>query len=426
MPVLLKPMLTDRAASRDISIDYLRGFATVLVLAIHCSAPYTHLTQGTGTASWQSPVPIIDTRASSSLDYMLTLLDASVMSLMFFISGLFVLPGLRAKGVSLFLRDRLFRLGLPFAGMALLAMPLAYYASWSMAHPGGSLMSFWMVCARAHFPAGPGWFLWLLLFFDCVVGLLYLLAADVLLLLATRLRSLRLSPGLFALGMMMAGLLLYVPLALRYGGIWLTVVTPPFMLQPSRTLYYAAWFFGGLLVGGSGLKEGLLARDGRLARSPLPWGLLGLIGGNALWFGVRALGRLELSPLEQGLTLSLLWVLADTGICVALLALFRGRIFERRIWADSLARHAYSIYVLHYIFALGLERLLLRAPLAALAKFAITLSVTLALSWLVAVLWLRFWHAVTLLGGRAAGQQHAAVLKGVGSVPLQGRGDSAA
>jgi len=54
------------------------------------------------------------------------------MSLMFFISGLFVWPSLRCSGALAFLHGRLLRLGPPFAAGGLLLMPLAYYASWQL------------------------------------------------------------------------------------------------------------------------------------------------------------------------------------------------------------------------------------------------------------------------------------------------------
>ena len=54
--------------------------------------------------------------------------DSFFMAAMFFLSGLFVWPSLQRKGIGWFLRDRWWRLGLPFIVCALVVMPLAYYA----------------------------------------------------------------------------------------------------------------------------------------------------------------------------------------------------------------------------------------------------------------------------------------------------------
>ena len=71
---------------------------------------------------------------------------------------------------------------------------------------------------------------------------------------------------------------------------------------------------------------------------------------------------------------------------MAFLAIFR-RIFHsaRRGW-ESLASNAYGIYLVHYVFVLWLQYLLLPADLPAVAKFALTFIGSLALSWAVTAL----------------------------------------
>ena len=57
-------------------------------------------------------------------------LDVFLMSFFFLLSGLFVWPSLTRKGPGAFLQDRLLRLGLPFAAVVLLLMPLAHYPTY--------------------------------------------------------------------------------------------------------------------------------------------------------------------------------------------------------------------------------------------------------------------------------------------------------
>jgi len=396
-------------ARRDISIDYLRALATVLVLVIHCTAPYSQFTQAGQSVVWQAAVPITDAARSSVLSYVLCFLDVSTMSLMFFISGLFLYPGLRRKGGLAYLKDRTMRLGLPFLAMTLLWMPLAYYAPWGLEHPGGSFLHFYLVNARARFSSGPGWFLWLLLFFDGVMVVLYVLGGGVLERLLPKARSLGRRPAAWAFAMVLVGILLYIPPALHYMGTWKAVLTQPFVLQPARTFYYAAWLAAGVLAGSAGLDQGLLARTGPLASQWRRWALLGLAAGNLLWFGAPALASLAFSPLHRLELAGLLWALADTGICFGLLALFRARALRSRAWADSLARNAYAIYALHYVFALWIERWLLRAAWPAPAKFAVAFAGTLAVSWLSAMAWLRVWQwSVSLLLPRTLAPEQVA------------------
>ena len=58
-------------------------------------------------------IPIIDSQRWFGFDLFCAWQDVSLMSLMFFLSGLFVPPSLARKGSSTFLSDRLLRIGLP-------------------------------------------------------------------------------------------------------------------------------------------------------------------------------------------------------------------------------------------------------------------------------------------------------------------------
>jgi surface polysaccharide O-acyltransferase-like enzyme len=75
------------------------------------------------------------------------------------------------------------------------------------------------------------------------------------------------------------------------------------------------------------------------------------------------------------------WSLSCTASCIAFLTLF-SRLFTRprKAWS-SLSANAYGIYLIHYGFVTWLQFLLLPAALSALAKFALTFVISLALSW---------------------------------------------
>ena len=96
------------------------------------------------------------------------------MSLMFFVSGLFVWQGLVRKGPGRFLRDRMVRLGIPFIVSVLVLAPLAYFPSYlqTLRNPAGpGFVKLW--ASLGTWPAGPAWFLWVLLAFDCIAAGLF-------------------------------------------------------------------------------------------------------------------------------------------------------------------------------------------------------------------------------------------------------------
>ncbi len=104
-----------KAKSRNFSIDRARTFLTLVVLLHHAVIPYTYFGH-TDPTSW------------IGFDVVVLATDSFFMAMFFFLSGLFIWPGIARKAPQVFLRDRLLRLGLPFVIAAFTIIPLAYYA----------------------------------------------------------------------------------------------------------------------------------------------------------------------------------------------------------------------------------------------------------------------------------------------------------
>src|SRR5262245_8302178 len=88
-------------AEYHVALGYLRAFATVLVVAHHSLLGYAQFTpvSAFGTEpQWWRGFPIVDAQRWSGFDLVLACNDVFLMSLMFFISGLFVWSSLRRKG----------------------------------------------------------------------------------------------------------------------------------------------------------------------------------------------------------------------------------------------------------------------------------------------------------------------------------------
>ena len=144
-----------------VAIDYLRAFVVLLVLAHHsviAYAPYARFDQ----LHYLWGAPIADIARWRGFDLLALFNDTFFMSLMFFLSGLFVWPGLVRKGGLTFLRDRSLRLALPFAIMVVLLMPIAYYPSFRMTGADPGIVAFWWQCISVRLSRGqrldiPGW-----------------------------------------------------------------------------------------------------------------------------------------------------------------------------------------------------------------------------------------------------------------------------
>ena len=86
---------------------------------------------------------------------------------------------------------------------------------------------------------------------------------------------------------------------------------------------------------------------------------------------------------------AVLWVLSCVTSCFAFLAIFRGITLTSRAWMNSLARSAYVMYLVHYVYLTWTQRIMLDLPIHAALKFPFVFLSSTLLSWLTAQALLR-------------------------------------
>jgi glucan biosynthesis protein C len=387
------PLPPSDARVRDVGFDYLRATLTLMVVAHHSALAYTTWARFDASHYLASSVPVVDKARSLALDYAENFNDVFFMSLMFFVSGLFVWPSLRRHGAGGFLRSRLLRLGLPFAVGVLAVMPVAYYASWLMTGAKTGYLAYWRHSLTSYqFTPGPLWFLWLLLLFDLIVAGVFLMRPQQKSSTGVLARMwLNAHPVLSAFAMFVVCGLAFLPMAAVFGTTrWGQFFSPPFFFQISRVLLYFVWFGVGAWLGSGGVSKGLLAEDGSLARH-WRWWLRGcFVAYNALVFIPLILAHFHMiSGAHRSELETVVWLISCVASSLAFVAMFRGLIRTRRPWLDGLVRCAYGIYLVHYIFVLWAQRLLTTVDLPALAKFGATFISAALLSWATASLLLK-------------------------------------
>lgn len=377
---------TQPTGERNLSLGYLRGLVTLLVVLHHTLLAYMRFAppgQPPMDASlFWTAFPIVDSQRWAGADLIVGFNDTFFMSLMFLISGVFAWPSLQRKGSGVFVRDRLWRLGLPFVLAAALLAPLAYYPTWlaSPTHTG----SFWQQwLALGVWPAGPAWFLWVLLAFGVVAALLSLVApmwGSALGRVAARLGQ---RPLAFFIMLLLVSSLVYLPMAAWFGpSRWL--MFGPFFVQISRLPHYFVYFLVGAALGAQGATSGLLASAGRLARRWPLWMLLSLLAfGLSTVTVIAIVGTLAHGGPGHGLAAfgNFTYVLSCASVSFALLAVFTRFARRARGVMDSLGANAYGIYLLHYVAVIWLQYALLSTPLPALAKIVLVFAGAVALSW---------------------------------------------
>jgi surface polysaccharide O-acyltransferase-like enzyme len=363
-----------RARARNAALDRARTFLTLVVVFHHAVIPYTHFGH-TDPKSW------------IGFDAVVLATDSFFMAMFFFLSGLFVWPSLAHKSPWVFLRDRLLRLGLPFAIAAFTLIPIAYYAIALRQKPDLSFWEFWWKTVTAGpWPSGPLWFLWVLLVFDLTASVLYRVSPRLLdPINRISLRGYE-RPAEFFLFLVGVTAIVYVPARLYYGpSHWFEF--GPFDVQASRVLLYAAYFFIGAGVGAANFDRGVLSPNGSLARSGWEWVIATLIPYCLLWLLIdikrQILGNPPVLPLWYEAIYGFLFVTFSAAMMFAILAFFLT--FKRTGWSilDPMQADAYGIFLVHYPIVLWLQYWLFDFELPAIVKALVAFVLTVALSWAV-------------------------------------------
>jgi hypothetical protein len=370
-----------------LALNNLRTVVIVIVLAVHAAMAYL----GSSPASsfkfddppyrWRT-TPIVDAERWFGFDIFCAFQDVYLISLLFFLSGLFVWSSLQRRGSRIFLRDRLLRIGVPFALTVGLLMPLAHYPVYRVTAVDPSLASFWQHWQALPFwPAGPPWFLWVLLVFDLAAAGFYQFAGTSGDTLGRFLGELGTGPKPFVIALLSASALAYVPLALVFTP-WDWFHVGPFSFQLCRPLHYFVYFLAGAGVGAYGIERGLLAQDGWLVRRWAAAGAAALVS-FVLWLGMVGLAMAGDGP--PLLAVQILQALSFVMCCAAgvlfMLALFL-RFANRHVAAlDPLKDEAYGIYLIHYVFSIWLQYALLGLAMFAVVKAMIVWTGTLSMSW---------------------------------------------
>jgi hypothetical protein len=370
----------------NISIGYLRAFITVLVVAHHAALAYAPFSPPVAPSlaaqpRWWQAFPIVDPQKWTGASTIVGFNDTFFMSLMFFISGLFVWKSLQRKKITGFLRDRTQRLGIPFLAAAAIIAPLAYYPAYLQIgqHGTGGFLHQWL--ALGIWPVGPAWFVWLLLAFDFIAAALYFSKPKWAEVAGCSFARFSAKPIRFLGYLIGVSAAVYIPLAMKFNPLAWTQFGP-FAFQTSRILHYLVYFLMGIAVGSYGLERGILASGGKLARRWWLWSIAAIVVflASSTFFITMVITAKATSTLWQAIA-DLLFTITCATTSMAMLAVFVRFVKKSRGIFDSLRDNAYGIYLIHYAFVNWLQYAMLKSHSSGFAKLTTVFSTAVALSW---------------------------------------------
>src|SRR5215469_6278568 len=371
----------------SLALGNLRAFVILLVLSFHSVLAYLQFLPA-ASFPFDSPpylwraFPIVDSNRWFGFDLYCAWQDVFLMSLFFFLSGLFVWPSLARRGTANFIHGRILRLGLPFVLVVAILMPPTLYPTYLQATSEPGLAAYWLHwLALPFWPCGPMWFLWLLLVGDCMAAALHRFAPGLGRLLIRVSSVVEVRPARYLVGFVFVSVFAYVPLAIAFTpAAWFQ--QGPFAFQISRPFHYALYFFAGVGLGAGGVERGLLAADGLLVRQWPMWVIAAAVS-LATWMGLTGLTMAQGASLSLGLQIpaDLSFVLACFASCFAVLAIVLRFAARRLPLLAGLRNSSYGMYLVHYLFVVWLQFAMLGATLPAVIKGAVVFGGTLLFSW---------------------------------------------
>jgi glucans biosynthesis protein C len=376
-----------KAKTASLALSNLRGLVILIVVAFHGSLAYLGSQVPSAFPFDEAPFkwrafPIIDSNRWFGFDLFCAWQDVYLMALMFFLSALFTWPSLTRKGTWKFLTDRVLRLGLPFVFGLTVLVPIAIYPAWRVTAVDAGVMAYAKhYMALPFWPNGQVWFLWQLLALTVVAAAVHQFVPHWITSLA-RISSVGLThPGRYFAGLAAVAMIAYVPLALVFTP-WAWADHGPLALQFCRPVLYGVFYFAGLGVGALGLGQGLLAPDGMLARRWTVW-LAAALTSVLLWMGLTGLAMSYkiAAPIALQILADTTFAVACASGCFFVIAVCLRFCTKRLPLLDSLSANAFGIYLLHYVFVVWLQYLLLGVALFAFAKGMIVFALALSLAW---------------------------------------------
>jgi surface polysaccharide O-acyltransferase-like enzyme len=372
---------------RESWIDYLRSFIILTVVIHHASLAYTTYAHFNKEAYILSTHPMVDVRRWIGFDVLVYFNDIFFMSLMFLISGFFVISSLKRKGSGLFISDRFRRLFVPFIiGVTLIAL-LAYYSSYLYSHEDKNIFKYIAdFVTTESWPPGPAWFIWLLFIFNLIFVWIYPRIRVSLERLGESFLSLTNRPVLLIIGWFLITWILYVPMRLLFGSEgWASL--GPFDFQISRFFLYLGYFILGAIVGTVPPEKGLLSDRSSIMRNWPLFVVLSLSTFSLLLLIDTPLKQLvqegSISGSSSNLIYCSVFVASCIFSCTAYLTTAKAIFRRKKIFWDIITSNSFTIYLIHYFFIIWGQYILLNIALPVFIKFLIVTLCSISLSFLI-------------------------------------------
>ncbi len=353
---------------RMVFFDHLRAFVVLLVIVFHIAIGFM-----AKPPQWWY---VVDTQKSAVFDLFVMNTDVFIMPALFFIAGYFAVPVLRRKGTAVFLREKFFRITVPWIFGVLVLAPAITYMIWFSrtdsppAYAGYLVNNFFTAATfnHAHY-----WFLGVLSWFFLLTAGIYSGCPQFF-----QQRTSAVNPGagfLIAFGFLTA-VAFFIPNLFFHADAWFSqwlIIS----FQPTRLLICGAYFALGILA----WRNHWFSENGY--QPQIVFWTLALLAMLVVFNGYR------LSFLQPGSAmLKAGHALVHAFFCLAgvffLLAVFQKYCNGHSVIGRQFSAHSYSIYYVHQLVVLPIAYLVQKLIWPVWLKYLTVSAGAILLCWLVA------------------------------------------
>ena len=345
------------SGSRSYYIDNLRIFLISLVLLHHLAITYG------APGDWYYNESELDLPASIPMAMFVSTNQAFFMGMFFMISAMFITPSLSRKGKTVFIKDRLIRLGIPTLIFYFILNPVTIYLSRKSFRDDLSFSDF--ILSTNYWGWGPMWFVEALLYFT-VIYVLFAAIGN------SQSQNKIPIPGRnqilgFAL---VIGLISFIVRIWMPVGDWIGLVN----FQLAHFPQYIALFIVGIIAHNNGWSEQITYKSG------LNWFIFAQILIFTVWpalfllGGVAKTGNIEpfMGGLHwQSLAYSLWEQLVAIALIIGLIGIFKTKVPNQNSLQKKMSAAAYSVYIIHPVILVLISTALVDFEIHPLPKFAI-------------------------------------------------------
>ncbi|MFP3040891.1 acyltransferase [Treponema primitia] len=348
-------------------LDNIRSFVIILVIFMHSSVTYSGIGGWYYKEGLQENLNIIEMAIFGILQ---SFTQAWFMGILFFVSAFLASRSLNKRGTITFIKERLFRLGIPLLFYMLVIAPFIYFIllkkeniTWSylLNNYKDYLSSFTWVGST-----GPLWFVEVLLLF-CII---YALARPLFFKTGkARLNWLKTKSIVYII--LLTGVIAFI---IR---LWFPIGSKILNLQFSFFSSYIMLFILGIITGEKNLFEYISDEKN------IKWFKIVLFLGIPLWLIIMILGgALKGEMLIYG---GLYWQsfayaiwesFVAIGFSIGIISFFKKYIYADNEFTKLLAEKAFSIYVFHAPFLITISLLLKKWTIGPLIKSLAAASMT--------------------------------------------------